>query len=198
MPLQPATYQQVVRNGLRVTSRFDLPPGRYQLRIAAVEANARRTGSVYYDLVVPDFTAAPLTMSGLVLTSSLAGQIRTAVSSPDDDMRKALPGPPTVSREFRTTEELALMAEVYDNEGKTPHKVDITTSLRSDDGRELFNHGDERSSSELGGPRGGYGYTARIPLTGLAPGLYVLKVEARSRLGKSQAASREVQIRIIP
>lgn len=198
MPLQPATYQQVVRNGLRVTSRFDLPPGRYQLRIAAVEANARRTGSVYYDLVVPDFTAAPLTMSGLVLTSSLAGQIRTAVGSPDDDMRKALPGPPTVSREFRTTEELALMAEVYDNEGKTPHKVDITTSLRSDDGRELFNHGDERSSSELGGPRGGYGYTARIPLTGLAPGLYVLKVEARSRLGKSQAASREVQIRIIP
>src|SRR5450756_112605 len=67
MPLQPATYQQVVRNGLRVTSRFDLPPGRYQLRIAAVEANARRTGSVYYDLVVPDFTAAPLTMSGLCL-----------------------------------------------------------------------------------------------------------------------------------
>jgi VWFA-related protein len=198
MPLQPATYQQVVRNGLRITSRLDLPPGRYQLRIGVVESNAKRMGSVHYDLEVPDFTSAPLTMSGVVLTSSLAGQVRTAVGNADDDVRKAMPGPPTVSREFRSVEELALLAEIYDNERKTPHKVDITTSLRSDDGREVYKHDDERSSSELGGSTGGYGHTARIPLKGMSPGLYVLKVEARSRLGKGAIVSREVQIRIVP
>ena len=68
---------------------------------------------------------------------------------------------------------------------------------RADDGRELFKHDDERASSELGGGKGGYGYTTRIPLKGLSPGLYVLKVEARSRLGKGATASREVQFRVV-
>jgi len=198
MPLLPATYQQVLRSGLRITSRFDLPPGRYQLRIGAAETNGQRTGSVHYDLEVPDFTSGPLTMSGVLLSSSLAGQVRTAIGNPDEVVRKALPGPPTVSREFRAGEELALMAEVYDNEGKTPHKVDIITSVRADDGREVYRHEDERASSELGGASGGYGHTARLPLGGMAPGLYVLKVEARSRLGKNVAVSREVQFRIVP
>ncbi len=147
---------------------------------------------------MPDFTDAPLTMSGVVLTSALASQVRTAVASPDDLIRKALPGPPTVSREFRVGEELALVAEVYDNDPKTPHTVDITTSLQSDDGRVVYSHEDQRSNKELGGSIGGYGHQARIPLTGMAPGLYVLKVEARTRLGKGFAASREVQFRIVP
>lgn len=137
-------------------------------------------------------------MSGLVLTSALAAQMKTAVGTPNDDVRKALPGPPTASREFRSGEELALLVEVYDNEAKTPHSVDITTSLLTDDGREVYKHEDQRSTSELGGANGGYGHTARIPLRGVAPGLYVLKVEARSRLGKGQTAIREVLIRVVP
>jgi hypothetical protein len=133
-------------------------------------------------------------MSGVVLTSTLAGT--TLSANADEELKKMLPGPPTVSREFSSSEELALVAEIYDNQGNTPHKMDITTTLRSDDGRELFRHEDERSSSELGGAHGGYGYTARVPLKGLSPGLYVLKVEARSRLGRNIAVSREVQIRV--
>jgi hypothetical protein len=90
------------------------------------------------------------------------------------------------------------VVEVYDNEPKTPHTVDIVTSVLSDDGREVYKHEDQRSSSELGGGSGAYGHTAVIPLRGVAPGLYVLKVEARSRLGKSPRASRQVQFRVIP
>ncbi len=196
MPLQPATYQQVSRTGVRITSQLDVPPGHYQLRVAAGEANGQRTGVVHYDLDVPDFSDAPLTMSGLLLTSSLAGQMPTVPAGPDNGPRKMLSGPPTVSREFQSLEEIALVAEIYDNEARTPHRVDIATTLRSDDGREVYKHADERESSELGGGKGGYGYTARVPLKGLSPGLYVLKVEARSRLGKGAAASREVQIRV--
>ena len=198
MPLLPATYQQVVRTGLRITSRMDLPPGRYQLRIGMVDTNSHRTGSVHLDLEVPDFASEPLMMSGLVLTSALAAQMRTAQGNPIDELRKALPGPPTASRTFRSGEELALVAEVYDNQAKTPHSVDITTSLLADDGREVYKHEDQRSSAELGGANGGYGHTAVIPLKGVAPGLYMLKVEARSRLGKGQTVSREVLIRVGP
>jgi VWFA-related protein len=198
MPLTPPTYQQVVQNGLRITSRMDLPPGRYQLRIGMVDTTSKRTGSVHLDLDVPDFGSEPLMMSGLVLTSALAAQMRTAQGNPNDDVRKMLPGPPTASRAFRSGEELALAAEIYDNEAKTPHSVDITTSLVADDGREIYKHEDQRSSSELGGASGGYGHTARIPLKGVAPGLYVVKVEARSRLGKGQLVSRQILIRVAP
>jgi hypothetical protein len=76
--------------------------------------------------------------------------------------------------------------------------VDITTSIRSDDGRVVYTHDDRHLSSELEGTRGGYGHQARIPLKGMATGLYVLKVEARSRLGRGFTATREVQFRIVP
>jgi VWFA-related protein len=198
MPVQAAALEQVVATGVRVTAQLDLPPGSYQLRIGAADAVSQRVGSVHFDLAVPDFSAAPLTMSGVVLTSALAAQTRTAAANPDDLMRKALPGPPTVSREFRVGEELALVAEVYDNDAKTPHTVDITTTLRSDDGRVVYAHEDQRSTSELGGSVGGFGHQAKIPLKDMAPGLYVLKVEARTRLGKGVTASREVQFRVVP
>jgi VWFA-related protein len=198
LPVTAASQEQVIATGIRVTAQVDLPPGIYQLRIGAADTVSQRVGSVHYDLAVPDFSAGPLTMSGIMLSSTLAAQTRTAVANPDELIRKALPGPPTVSREFHVGEELALVAEVYDNDAKTPHTVDITTSLRSDDGRVVYSHEDQRSSGELGGSIGGYGHQARVPLKGMAPGLYVLKVEARTRLGKGAIAFREVQFRVVP
>jgi VWFA-related protein len=196
MPLKPQTYALVAQTGIRVTSRLDLPPGHYQLRIAAMDVNRQATGAVHYELDVPDFTAGAMSMSGLVFTSTLSGLTPSVSGEGEDQLRKLLPGPVTVVRDFRVGEELTVLSEIYDNQGKTPHRVDIATTLRSDDGRELYKHEDERSSSELGGARGGYGYTAKIPLKGLSPGLYVVKVEARSRLAKGPTVSREVQIRV--
>ena len=56
----------------------------------------------------------------------------------------------------------------------------------------VFKNEEERHSSELQGASGGFGYQARIPLTDLPPGLYVLTLEARSRLGDHPAATRQV------
>lgn len=197
MPLKPQSRGIVINSGVRTVSRIDLPPGKYQLRVAALDEGSQSAGSVYYDLEVPDFNQGPLTMSGVVLSSTLSSVGPVVGMAPDDELRTALPGPPTVLRQFRAEEELALLAEVYDNQASTPHKVAIATTLRTDDGREVFRIADERSSGELQGARGGYGYTARVPLKGLAPGLYVLKVEARSTLGKGPTVEREVQIKIV-
>ena len=72
------------------------------------------------------------------------------------------------------------------------------TTVRTDEGRVLFKTEEERASSELEGKRGGYGYSARIPLSELAPGSYVLAVEARSRLGDQPQATRELQFIVTP
>ena len=91
-----------------------------------------------------------------------------------------------------------MFVEIYDDGNAAPHKVDIATTIRSDVGKVFFKNEEERASSELQGKRGGYGYTARIPLTGLEPGPYVLTVEARSRLGHETAASRQVRVIVGP
>ena len=65
-----------------------------------------------------------------------------------------------------------------------------------DDGRVLFTTDDERSSKELEGKKGGYGYTAKIPLEQLAPGRYVLRVDAQTLLTNGGTATRELEFRV--
>mgnify|MGYP001612112611 FL=1 len=195
MALKPDTYRQVMRTGFRMQSTFDLPPGKYTLKLAARESGGR-AGSVHYDLIVPDFAKEPLTISGLAITSSSAGQVPTAGTLPD--LRDMLPTPPTTSREFSARDELALVVEIYDNQAAVNHAVDITATLRSNEGHVVFTNNERRQSKELGGSRGGFGYTARIPLGELAPGLYLLRVEAKSSLGAGGLVGRDVQIRITP
>ena len=133
-------------------------------------------------------------MSGLVLTTTTSMLLPTA--RPDELLSAVLPGPPVALRAFPRDDELAVFAEVYDNAASSPHKVDITTTITSDDAKVVFKTDEERSSTDIQGKRGGYGYEARVPLRDLAPGIYVLKVEARSRLGQGATASREVQFTV--
>ena len=195
MALKPETYQRVVQSGFRVQSRLELRPGKYQLRVAAREGGGK-VGSIFYDLTVPDFRAEPLMMSGLLITSASAGAIPTA--GVVEELKDAMPAPPTTARSFGGDDELALLVEIYDNQtGSQPHSVNITTVLKADGGRSVFTTNDQRSSKELGGAKGGYGYTARIPLKDLAAGLYVLRVEAASSLKGVPPVARDVQIRVV-
>ena len=195
LSLKPETHQRVLQSGFRVLTRMELPPGTYQLRVAA-KASGGGTGSVHYDLVVPDFLKDPLSVSGIMVASRTSAGVPTAGAIPD--LGDALPAPPTTARTFSASDELAVLAEVYDNEGAQPHSVDITTTLKAEGRVQVFANSETRSSKELGGARGGYGYTTKIPLKDLAPGLYVLTIGARSTLGRTDAASRQVQIRIVP
>ena len=177
-------------------NRMDLPPGKYQVRVAAQDASAGTVGAVQYDLDVPDFQKAPFSLSGVVLTSGAGSTLPTA--RPDEQLKAVMPGPPIARRVFPQNDEVTLFAEVYDNEGKEPHKVDITATVTADEGKVMYKTDETRDSSDLGGARGGYGYTAKVPMKDLAPGRYVLKVEAKSRLGKTPAVSREVEFTVEP
>ncbi len=193
--LKPDSVARVRASGFRILNQIDLPPGRYQLRVAAREGNTSRAGSVTYDLDVPDFAKEKLTISGLALTSASSGLTPTA--RPKDPLAKMLPGPMTTYREFTIGDELALFAEVYDNSGTQPHKVDIEATLRSEGGQAVFQTREEHDSSELAGGPGGYGFSARVPLKDVAPGLYVLRVQGRTRVGDQVEAARETIIRVL-
>jgi hypothetical protein len=194
--LKPETKSRVEQSGLRVLSRMEVPAGSYQLRVAARDTTGGAVGSVLYDLDVPDFSKNRIVMSGLVLTSASASLQPTA--KPDTELRSLLPGPPVAARSFPQNDQLAVFTDVYDNDVSPVHKVDITLTLRSDEGRVVFKNEEERSTADLAGKPGGFGYATTLSLSDFDPGLYVLKVESRSRLGSDVMASREMQIVITP
>jgi hypothetical protein len=75
LTLDRATHARVAQSGIRVVSQFDLPAGRYQVRVASARGPTK--GGVLYDLVVPDFDDGPLALSGVALTSLSAANVYT-------------------------------------------------------------------------------------------------------------------------
>ena len=183
--IKPENRQRFAQTGVRVSTRLQLPPGRYQLRVAARESATGRLGSVNYDIDVPDFTQEPIALSGVVIAS--ASGLRMSTAKPDEELKGVLPGPPVAERTFPRGDELAVFAEIYDNEVKTPHIVDITTTVVSEDGRNVFKSAEERASSELQGKPGGYGVQARFGTQGLRAGH--VSVDGRSQVARRQQAA---------
>jgi hypothetical protein len=152
-----------------------------------------KAGSVLYDLDIPDFYKDPFVMSGVALTSAAAGLMPTVKAK--DPLGDFLPGPAVATREFDAGDTLMFFAEFYENGAGNAHKVDLKAELRASDGRVVLTASEERESSEVKGG-GGYGFAGRLPLSGLTPGLYVLHVEGKSRIGDKNVASRDIQVRI--
>ena len=195
--LRPETYERVKANGLRVNSRVDLPPGRYQLRVGARESGGE-TGTVFYDLDVPDFTREPLMMSGLLLSAPSAQRAMTA--QPDDVVREALRGPATSSRRFTTADTLALYAEIYASTGQVAPRIDVTTRLIGESGREVSVARDELTAGVAAAGReksATFGFSGSVPLRDVPPGSYLLRVEAQRRGEADRLVARETALTII-
>jgi VWFA-related protein len=196
LSLKPQTYEIVRHGAFRVVRRIQVPPGKYQLRIGARESGGK-VGTVIYDLDAPDFSKGNLAMSGIALASASGSRIPTTSPDPGvNEFKDVLPAPPSASREFPRQDTLAVFAEVYDNVGKTPHRVEIASTVLSDEGKVVHTTSDIRKSEELQGATGGYGYTTRIPLADFPPGRYVLRLSATSLLGKPEPVTREVEFRV--
>src|SRR5262245_24928815 len=192
--LKPDTLARAKRRGFRLVNQLSLPPGRYHVRVAASSRDGR-TGSVLYDLEVPDFSKEKFVMSGVALTSRAAAEAPTA--KPKDPLADYLPGPPTTMREFRRDDTIAIFAEFYENNpGAAAHMLDFKVELRAEGGRVVQTVTDQRSSTDLQGGSGGYGFSARMPLDEADPGLYVLHVEGQARINDLPVVSRDIQIRV--
>jgi VWFA-related protein len=191
--LRPASRDAVMKNGLRLTRRLELAPGRYQIHVAVREANGGAIGTIRQDLDVPDFGKGSLHMSGIALTA--ASSARTLTANPDPEFKDVLPAPATTTRDFSRDDTLALFTEIYDNE-TARHKVAIKASVLAGDGQVVFTAGDERSTEELQGKKGGFGYTTKIPLAAMSPGRYLLRVEAQALVSKGATVARELEFRV--
>lgn len=172
----------------RALTELSLPPGRYQLRIAA--GDEQRAGSVLYDLEIPDFRKEPLTMSGVFMTTASAVAVSTATIG--DVNSGSLPGPPVAARDFARQDALALYTEVYGSQRATgPPAVSI--EIRRPDGSLVRALGNIRTGPARSGDGDAHGIGVTTTLQDLAPGPYVVHVTASQ---KSATVRRTIPVRI--
>jgi VWFA-related protein len=200
LTLRPETRERVKTFGVRVNPRISLPPGRYHLRIGAREEVAGMTGTVFYDLDVPDFRKDKLMMGGLLLASNMGQQ--TPSIQPDPVLQKVMPAAATSRREFSQRDLIAVYTEIYDNLGaQMARHIDVAVRIVSEDGKEVLAI---RDTLENGGvapkkPWDLYGYTRDIALKNVVPGRYALRVEAQVRGNRDiKPVARESLITVIP
>jgi hypothetical protein len=161
-------------------SPLTLPPGRYQIHVGAYETTGGTTGTVPYDLEVPDSAKAGFGLSGIVLTSSRADLLVTA--NPDPVLKDALPGPPIATRRFSASETLSAYVEAYEAPRQTGAIALVVRVHDAADGRKVFElngHRDGKAGNRVNG------FRADVPLKGWSPGHYVLEVEATAGPGAS-------------
>ena len=194
LTLRPESFTRVKTGGLRVNPRLLLEPGRYQIRVGARETVGSRVGTVFYDLLVPDFRKEPLMLSGMLITAASANAAMTAM--PDPAPPKLLQGPAVSRRTFARNDTLRVFAEIYDNSSsRQPRQIDTAVSLLSESGQEVFGARDTIPNPADAAHWTAFGLTRDIALKDIAPGRYLLKVEATAR-GSSNPAARETLITV--
>ena len=194
--IRPESRRIFIDTGFRVISKIDVPPGKYNLQIAAREAGGGALGTVFTTVEVPDFATAPLAMSSLILTSVDTGGVPTGRA---ELLADRLPIVPSTTRQFRSSDELLIFAEAYDNEKDKPHTVELTATILGEDrSKALVRHQEQRPSAELEKSAGRFLYAARVPLKELKAGLYSVRIEAASSFDRTLQVAREVQFRVEP
>jgi VWFA-related protein len=194
LTLRPESFTRVMSGGLRLNPRLTLEPGRYQIRVGARETVGSAIGTVFYDLQVPDFRKEPLMLSNMLIAAASAQLAMTAMA--DQAAPKLLPGPAVSRRTFTRNDTLTIFAEIYDNISRSqPRQIDTAVSLVSETGQEVFNARDSVPNHGNAAQWTVYELARDIPLKNIAPGRYLVKVEAKVR-GNTNPVVRETLITV--
>jgi hypothetical protein len=152
-------------------SHLPLPPGRYMVRVAAESEG--RTGTVFVDVEVPDFAKSPLSLSGLVLQRSSAARVAgKAIAS-------LIPVAPTTVREFSTADQVTIFLRVYQGGKGRVVPVRMLARVTNERNNVASNQDTVIGVDDFGNTRSA-DYRVMLPVADLAPGHYILEIEAQS------------------
>jgi VWFA-related protein len=182
----PESQRNILRAGIRVLDRIELPRGRHQVRFAVHQPNGK-TGTVVADVEIPDYSA-PLLMSGVILASQQTAAHHTLLSDPR--LTSILGSDPTSVRRFGRRDVVTAFAEIYFNAVQSDG-VRVTASVATASGKKA---GTVEPSVLPGDESGRMGYVAQVPLANLNAGDYVLTFEARTARA---AARRQVPFTVL-
>jgi len=158
---------------------ISLKPGRYQLRTAADLSSLGTNGSVYYDIDVPDFGEAPLTLSGLLVSA-----VPAPIAAPRDALQAIVPVVPTSKRAFRAGDQVRVFARAYQGGKQPAAPVTISTRVKSDNDVLVMDR------TQPVAPAASADLNLDLPIAVLAPGSYLLVIEAKTATSRVQRELR--------
>ncbi|HEV8367360.1 MAG TPA: VWA domain-containing protein [Pyrinomonadaceae bacterium] len=169
-----------------------LPPGLYQVRVAARDDKSGRTGSTNGWITIPDLSDRKLSMSSLLLGERTKAMMRN-VSSPSDVGSVML----SPSHRFRSDSTLRLLVFAYNTTvSPTEHKADLAVQVQViRDDQPVLTTPLRQISTENLPDMARIPYAADIPLTDFRPGRYLLQVTIIDRTSK-QSATRDTHFDI--
>jgi hypothetical protein len=157
--------------GPDLLSHVPLRPGRYMVQVAADAAG--QSGSVFIDVDVPNFSKAPLSMSGLLVQRAPAAPVA------DKAIAALIPIAPTTQRTFAPGDDVTVFARVY--QGGKGRLVPVRVSAKVTNARnDAVSHQDLVLEPEQFGEGRAADYRIRLPLAHLEAGDYLFEVEAKS------------------
>lgn len=184
LSLTEETYRRALVDGLLVQKTVALPPGRYQVRLAAREGTRSLLGSATRWLEIPDRAAHPLTLSSVFLLA-------------DDGPGAAELQDVQVDRRFRRGQGLHYVVQVYGPHAAAgdPAGSGLQATLQAQlwQGERLVGVTPKHDLHAAAGEAAKWG--ERIALEGFAPGAYELRVIATGS-GPGATAQRRLPFTI--
>jgi hypothetical protein len=158
-----------------VLCRLALPPGDYEIRVGVSDDQSIRTASVFTYVTMPAFDATPLSLSSLVVGASSG-----TFTAPKDFLAALLPVVPTGRRDFAKSDRLLAFLRIYQgtirNDPLLP--VDVKSSVIDQQGRVVASESARLNARQFAKGRAADHYVS-LPLAGVSPGEYLLRVETQ-------------------
>ena len=167
-----------------VLTALSLPPGRYQVRVAAQSSLLDRNGSVYTEVDVPDFNSNLTQLSGVIVSADPTWRL-----IPAEGLERMLPVPATTARAYDATTAVTAFARIY-NRARDP--IAIRATITDQEGAAVFGRETPFAAGEFS-PQGVADFRMVVPVSSLRPGRYLLTLEA---VGKQKTAARQVRFSV--
>ncbi|HKW00920.1 MAG TPA: VWA domain-containing protein [Vicinamibacterales bacterium] len=151
--------------------KLQLAPGRYQLRLNATSKATDKSGTVYADIEVPDYTRAPLSLSAMVVGGKGAPVPRT------DALKDVLPIIPTAARDFAPGDNIAGFVRVFQGGDGPLGPVNMTVQVLDVNDRKLLDKAETLTAEAFSAGRVA-GYQFDLPLGQLEHGPHLVSVTA--------------------
>jgi VWFA-related protein len=167
----------------------NLPPGKYDIRIAAVSVERKRRGGLLADVVVPDFAKEGLSATGIFVGGVSASAPRVATVG--DSLDRMLPVAPTLERAFAADAAAIAVLRFYQAK-QPPAPVTVKATIVDARDKAVFEATEKLDAAAFAA--GGADYQLALPLAKLAAGRFLLRIDA-SRSG-APAVRRDLVFRV--
>jgi len=166
----------------QVAGALEVPAGRYQLRVSATSEKLAKGGSVYLNIDVPDFSAPPFVLSGLAVGYAAGPRVPSApaTAAQGGPSGSLLPFPPSLDREFRTSDALRLYFEIGSRAPLVAPRAVIDVESVEGHSRHSISPGLQPADRDV---------DVQVPLNDLKPGAYVLRATVTDQ---GRSAMREI------